>query len=189
VADDATLLRRACRGDESAFCQLFARHQRQIYQYACRMCGPAAADDIVQETFLAVLNGARFDSSKGSVAGYLFGIARHHVLKLVPLQSGTLIQQGDAERVDAAAGEATPFETLAREETIAAVREAIEALPPLYREAIALCDLQELDYETAAQVVGCPIGTVRSRLHRARAVLAARLKADVPRRAYHRHHG
>jgi len=74
--DDAALLRKACKGQEAAFSELYARYQRRIHQYAARMCG-SAADDVVQETFLAILKADGYDPSKGTVAGYLFGIARH----------------------------------------------------------------------------------------------------------------
>ena len=59
------------------------------------------------------------------------------------------------------------------------VRQAVQSLPPVYREVVALCDLQEMDYATVAHVIQCPIGTVRSRLHRARALLLRKL-ASVP---------
>ena len=80
--DDARLLERARQGDETAFSRLFASHQRALYRYAVYMCGDHAGDDIVQETFLAVLRQSdRRDAPTGSVAAYLFGIARHLVMK------------------------------------------------------------------------------------------------------------
>jgi RNA polymerase sigma-70 factor (ECF subfamily) len=72
----------------------------------------------------------------------------------------------------------SPFDELSRAETVDRVRTAIAGLPPVYREAIVLCELNELDYATASAVMDCPIGTVRSRLHRARALLILRL-ADM----------
>src|SRR5207302_6049964 len=69
----------------------------------------------------------------------------------------------------------TPFEDLSRAETVDVVRAAIQSLPPAYREVVVLCELQEMDYADAAAVIGRPIGTVRSRLHRARALLASKL--------------
>ena len=80
--DDAGLLERARRGDAEAFSLLFARCQGPIYRYAAHMCGREAADDVVQETFLAVLRGTgRYDAARGGALGYLFGIARHVVLQ------------------------------------------------------------------------------------------------------------
>jgi RNA polymerase sigma-70 factor, ECF subfamily len=184
---DAALLTRASEGDEAAFGELYARYQRQIYHYAARMCGGAAGDDVVQETFLAVLHpgqstgqgaGARFDPAKGTVAAYLYGIARHHVIKRLDRDGATL-----AEPVDAGAAEAvaspleTPLDAMVRERRVGLVRQAVQSLPPVYREVVALCDLQEMDYATVAHVIQCPIGTVRSRLHRARALLLRKLAA------------
>jgi RNA polymerase sigma-70 factor (ECF subfamily) len=68
---------------------------------------------------------------------------------------------------------------MARERMIGVVRQAVQSLPPAYREVVALCDLQEMDYATVAQVIQCPIGTVRSRLHRARGLLLKKL-STVP---------
>jgi RNA polymerase sigma-70 factor (ECF subfamily) len=177
---EAQLLTQARAGDEQAFGQLFALHQRAIYRYALHMCGAGTADDIVQDTFLAVLKpGGAFDDTRGSVGAYLFGIARHLVLKrLGPRYVAT--SQG-MENVDARpAPDLSALDLLSRDETVAAVRRAIATLPPAFREAIVLCDLDEMDYQTAATVLDCPIGTVRSRLHRARALLAERLSLLRP---------
>ena len=184
--NEAALLARASEGDEAAFGELYARYQRQIFHYAARMCGVAAGDDVVQETFLAVLRqgpstrlraGGGFDPAKGTVAGYLYGIARHHVIKRLDRQGLTLSEPLETAATEAVAPQDTPLETMARERMIAVVREAVQSLPPVYREVVALCDLQEMDYATVAQVIQCPIGTVRSRLHRARGLLSRKLSA------------
>ena len=141
--DEAALLTRASGGDEAAFCELFARYQRQIYHYAERMCGCAAGDDVVQETFLAVLRpSGRFDPTKGTVPAYLFGIARHHVIKRLARQGATLSEPPELVAADAIAPQDTPFEAIARERMIGVVRQAVQSLPPVYREVVALCDLR-----------------------------------------------
>ena len=176
--DEAALLTRASEGDEAAFGELYARYQRQIFHYAARMCGVAAGDDVVQETFLAVLRqGGRFDPAKGTVPAYLYGIARHHVIKRLDRQGMTLSEPLEIMASEAIAPQDTPLETMARERMIGVVRQAVQSLPPAYREVVALCDLQEMDYATVAQVIQCPIGTVRSRLHRARGLLLKKLSA------------
>jgi RNA polymerase sigma-70 factor, ECF subfamily len=187
--DDATLLRSAWNGNASAFCELFDRYQRRIYQYAARMCGRAAADDVVQETFLAVLKAGRFDRSKGTVASYLFGIARHHVIRRLEEHGGDLGGPSDPTDLSVASANESPFDILAREQTVAAVRGAVESLPPLYREVVVLCDLQEMDYAVVADVIQCPIGTVRSRLHRARTLLFAKLTLHIRECELARKHG
>jgi len=176
--DEAALLTLASEGDEAAFGELYARYQRQIFHYAARMCGVAAGDDVVQETFLAVLRqGGRFDPAKGTVPAYLYGIARHHVIKRLDRQGMTLSEPLEIMASEAIARQDTPLETMARERMIGVVRQAVQSLPPAYREVVALCDLQEMDYATVAQVIQCPIGTVRSRLHRARGLLLKKLSA------------
>ena len=172
--DEAELLRRARHGDEAAFAQLFGRYQRAIFRYAAHMCGDAAADDIVQETFLVVLRrGGKFDTIRGTLSAFLFGIARNVILK----QLGDRYQlPGDVEdAVEEASQHANALESITERERIEAVRTAVDSLPPLYREVVALCDLEDVDYESAASALGCPIGTVRSRLHRARAMLTSKL--------------
>ena len=79
----------------------------------------------------------------------------------------------------------TPMMIAEKRERIEQVREAVLALPAEFREAVVLCELEEMSYEEAAQACGCPLGTIRSRLHRGRALLLAKLELlrDVPRRA------
>jgi RNA polymerase sigma-70 factor (ECF subfamily) len=168
-AGDARLVDAMRRGDEAAFGQLYAAHHPAIYRYALRMCGAAAADDVVQETFTALLQGARYDPARGTLAAYLFGVARHHILKRLSItgQESPL----DVDPLD----DATPFDDVSRGQTVDSVRAAIDALPPVYREAIVFCELHEMDYAAAAALMQVPIGTVRSRLHRAKALLCARL--------------
>ena len=176
--DDRALLERVRRGDEHAFARLYARHQSAIYRYALHMCGRTAADDVVQDTFVALFtHPANYDASRGPLLNYLFGIARHHVLKRLAVES--LVDPLD-EIVDVEADHATPLDVVSRSELVAQVRDAIQGLPPAYREAVVLCELQEMDYAAAAAIMQCPIGTVRSRLHRGKAMLTAKLAALHP---------
>lgn len=187
--DDEGLLRLACEGDERAFSELFTRYQRPIYRYAAHMCGTDAGDDVVQETFLALLRQAgRYDPSRGPLVGYLFGIARHFVLKqLASRYESALLSDLDDTIVGAPLeGQPTVLDSLTRAETIETVRTAVHSLPPPYREVIVLCVLQEMDYATAAGIVQCPIGTIRSRLHRARALLTTKLAVTQPVACAHR---
>jgi RNA polymerase sigma-70 factor (ECF subfamily) len=176
--DDAGLLDRARKGDEAAFAELFGRHQRAIYRFAVHMCGTDAGDDIVQETFLAVLQQrGRNDAPRGPVAGYLMGIARHRIWKRLAGASAPVVPLDDDAATASVSADFDALVLLAHTELVAAVRQAVRALPAPYREVVVLCELEELNYADAAGVMGCPIGTVRSRLHRARALLAARLSA------------
>jgi len=177
--EDVGLLEAARRGDAGAFSGLFARYQGPIFRYAAHMCGRDAADDVVQETFLTVLRGTgQYDPSRGPVGGYLFGIARHFVLKrMTSRQMVSFDEEWDESAISMQRDRSTVLDTLTREETVAEVRLAIRSLPPAYREAIVLCELQEMSYEAAAGIAECPVGTIRSRLHRAKALLLAKLSA------------
>jgi RNA polymerase sigma-70 factor (ECF subfamily) len=181
--DDNEFIARARRGDEDAFSRLFARHHRALFRYAAHMCGRAHADDIVQETFLAILRQAgRSDVPRGPAGAYLLGIARHLVLKRLGARYETRETDAIDDEFDEPPAHDAPtaLDAVTRTETIDAVRDAVDALPPAYREAIVLCELEEVDYTAAAAVMGCPIGTVRSRLYRARALLSTTLASLAP---------
>ena len=176
--DEAELVVSARHGDEAAFSELFRRHQRRIFQYASYMCGVESADDVVQETFLAVLRQkSREDTPTGTVAGYLIGIARHVVLKRNRRIPEWAVDNAATELVESS--EPSAFDRLVAKQSVDAIREAVRSLPEAFREAVVLCELQDLDYATAAGLMQCPIGTVRSRLHRARGLLAAKLAATT----------
>jgi len=179
---DDELLLRLRNGDEQAFTALYRRRQGSIYRFALHMSGsPAAAEDIVQEVFLALLREeCGFDPERGTLSGYLFGIARKLVLR--NLERGRSNVPLEAETDEVAPRELAviddPLAGLTRHEAIEALRRAVQALPRRYREVVVLCDLEELDYADAAVALGCPIGTVRSRMHRARALLLEKLQQD-----------
>lgn len=160
------------RGDREAFAALYRRRQGAIYRFALRMCGSqAAAEDITQDVFLTLIRQPRgYDPARGSVAAFLYGIAR----KLVLRRSGR--EQPLEEDADAVAFGEHPDMELVRAEAVESVRAAVLALPLHYREAVVLCELEEMDYAEAAAALGCAVGTVRSRLHRARQMLAQRLR-------------
>jgi RNA polymerase sigma-70 factor (ECF subfamily) len=179
---DDELLLRLRKGDEQAFTALYRRRQGAIYRFALHMSGSSAvAEDIVQEAFLALLREeCGFDPERGTLSGYLFGIARKLVLR--NLERGRSNVPLQAETDEAAPRELAviddPLAGLTRHETIEALRRAVQALPRRYREVVVLCDLEELDYADAAVALGCPIGTVRSRMHRARALLLEKLHQE-----------
>ncbi len=124
-----------------------------------------------------------YDSTRGSLSSYLYGIARNHVLRCLdrnrPFVPMTENDEGEAQGAidEQLVAQDNPLNELARNETIAAVRQAILALPSHYREVVVLCDLHEMSYVEAAEVLGCAVGTVRSRLHRARSLLIEKLRS------------
>ena len=183
TAEDAQLVARLKRGDGAAARGLYERHGNALLRFGMAMSDcRQTAEDVVHDTFLELLRQpSRFDPARGSVQGYLFGIARHQLSRVARVSmreadttAGAPLGSDDA----GAASEEDTGEVLDRARNIELVRAAVYDLPRVHREVIALCDLEELPYATVASILGCPIGTVRSRLSRARALLATRL--DVP---------
>jgi len=175
---DNQLLDRLRAGDEAAFVSLYRRLQGGIFRFALQMSGSeAVAEDVTQEVFLALIRDrCGYDPQRGSLAGYLYGIARKQVLRHIERDRGDVPLAADEEGGPALASGATDVVTdLARQQSIDAVRAAVLALPARYREVVVLCDLEELEYTAAASALGCAVGTVRSRLHRGRALLVEKL--------------
>jgi RNA polymerase sigma-70 factor, ECF subfamily len=179
--NDEDLLRLAVAGDEAAFTALYRRRQQSVYRFALQMSGSrSVAEDVTQEVFLALVrDGHRFDPERGRLVSFLFGIARNHVLRrsereraFIPITEPHEGGEGNVILIT----EGDPLSELTRGELIARVRAAVLTLPAHYREVVVLCDLHEMSYGEAAEVIGCAIGTIRSRLHRARAMLIDRLR-------------
>ena len=185
---DDELLVRVQSGDEEGFLTLYRRRQAGLFRFALHMSGSMPlAEDVTQEVFLALLReGCGYDPERGTLSGYLFGIARKLVLR--HLERARPVVALDLESDDFCQPELAilddPLVDLTRREGIDALRRAVYALPRRYREVVVLCDLEEVDYADAAVALGCPIGTVRSRLHRARGLLLEKLNQERdPRQA------
>lgn len=174
---DERLMARIAAGDEDAFVALYRRRQPAVYRFAWQMSGSTAvAQDVTQEVFLAVMRGAaEFDAERGAVVPFLFGIARNLVHRawrglgprVEPLDTLAAAEPGTHD---------DPADGLVARERVSLVRRAIAALPAHYREVVVLCELEELSYADAAAALDQPVGTIRSRLHRARSLLASKLR-------------
>jgi RNA polymerase sigma-70 factor (ECF subfamily) len=194
---DIELMRRLSFGDESAFLEFYRRHQGGLYRFAVHMCGrPESAADVVQETFLTLIrHSGKFDREKGTPGAFLYGIARNHVRKLREKEGRyvPLIEEGDFSQTYDGAGSPghingnghspanfarpeTALENLERAEIVDKLRDAVLTLPDHYREPVTLCDLEGKSYGEAAALLECPVGTVRSRLNRARSILLEKLR-------------
>ncbi|HKY05631.1 MAG TPA: RNA polymerase sigma factor [Blastocatellia bacterium] len=181
---DDELLRLVIAGNEDAFAALYRKRHGAVYRFALQMSGsPAIAEDVTQEVFLVLIREARsYDSSRGSLSAFLYGIARNYVLRYLKRDRAYVSMAEDAEETtESATGQLVaqqdPLGDLTRNETIEAVRQAVLALPPHYREVVVLCDLHETSYTEAAGILGCAVGTIRSRLHRGRGILVEKLRA------------
>src|SRR5260370_15612120 len=176
---DHDLLKRALGGDEASFTTLYRRRQGSVYRFALQMSGsPSLAEEVTQEVFLTVIRDAgRFDPERGSLLAYLYGIARNHVLRGLQRERShvQLDDEPDCDGSPWTAREDTLGE-LTRGETIESVRRAVLALPANFREVVVLCDLHEMSYVEAAALLGCGVGTVGSRFHRAPGLFREKLK-------------
>jgi RNA polymerase sigma-70 factor (ECF subfamily) len=160
---EAALVREARQGGEQAFLAIYQRHRSPVFQFAWRLTGSqAAAEDVTQECFLALMRGAAFDGDRGGLRTYLFGIVRNLVLRRLRTSEREAEAAADAPaRVDVL-GDLLAAE---RSELVAA---AMAQLPMLQREAVVLFTFEELSLEEIAKITGVDAGAVKSRLHRAR---------------------
>jgi len=175
---DRRLLRLMEAGDEEAFVALYRRRQQSVFRFALQMSGSMEiAEDVTQEVFITLLQSPQiYDESRGSLSSFLYGVARNYVLRKLKRENRLLaLFEGEKEGDESFIADADPLRDLTRDETIKAVQKAILALPQNYREVVVLCDLHELSYAEVAEIVGCAVGTVRSRLHRARGLLIEKL--------------
>jgi RNA polymerase sigma-70 factor (ECF subfamily) len=176
------------KGHEEAFVSLYRRRQPDIYRFVLGMSNSRmVTEDVTQEVFIVLIQQAdRFDRNRGSVRSFLYGIARNRLLQhfarerpYVPYddelpEKGSVLFE-NSSRLEAE----NPLAELTTAEALDDLRQAVLTLPLKYREAVVLCDLQEMNYADAAAVIGCPIGTVRSRLHRGRELLLQKLQSSV----------
>lgn len=183
---DADLLAQVASGRAAreALAELYRRHATTLYRYAWLVSGSdAAAADAVQDSFLAVLEQARgFDPARGSCAAWLCGIARHQALRRFDARA-VVVDDLDALQDDVATHglldlPVLPEDSVARAQALQRLHAAIRALPPHYRDVLILVELQEMSYADAALAVGIELGTVRSRLSRAKARLLELLQPD-----------
>jgi RNA polymerase sigma-70 factor (ECF subfamily) len=169
---DEELYRLMRKGNQRAFAALYERREPALYRYALHMTGSrTAAEEVAQEVFVRLLGPhLHFDDRRGSLEGYMYGVARNLVR--------VLRRKGSVEEVVEQSTEHDILGDLIKDQATTALYRALDDLPEHYRDAVVLCDLEERSYEDASRLMECPVGTVRSRLHRARALLASRLKPE-----------
>jgi RNA polymerase sigma-70 factor (ECF subfamily) len=181
--EDTRAVGRCLAGETDAFGEIVGRYENRIFATVFRIVGNAEdARDLAQEAFLRAFSkldtfkeGARFSTWLYTIA---LNLTRSELRKRKALKNRPPLSlhalEGSRLADPPAPGEA-PEEILGREELHGMALREIEALDPESREVVVLRDMQDLSYEEIAEVVGCPVGTVRSRLHRARSTLRARL--------------
>lgn len=180
AAQAVTLLRALARGEQPALEQLYRQEAAAVYRYALALAGDAAAAaDATQDAFVVLAEKpTAFDATRGTLGAYLAGIARHALLALWRRQGRDV--EADEDALAARADEAaTPEERLVQQQDLQQLWSALRALPWSQREAVVLVDLQGRAYLEAAQIAGCELNTLRTRVLRGRQRLAATLGAAV----------
>jgi RNA polymerase sigma-70 factor (ECF subfamily) len=185
---DIRLVERAQSGDVRAFEALVRRYERWVFTLALRMVGDRGeAEDMAQDVFLKAYAGLSGFRGSSRFSTWLYAIASHHCLNYLasrarrPVPESTLGPAGSdvddppglIER--AADGAPRADEILERQETARQVQEALQGLTGDHRLVLILREIQGLSYEEIAEAIGAEVGTVRSRLHRARMALKLRL--------------
>ena len=186
---DAQLVERMVQRDECAFLDLYDRHRHAVHRFLIHMTGSlTVAEELTQEVFVIVLDAlvsgkfGRFDPGKGTLEGYLLGIARNlgrrefsRNMRLVSLDSILEISEGEPF-IQNLRQDDQFWDDLTLRADLRRLQAAILELPPHYREVVVLCSLQERSYQDAAGILQCSEGTIASRMNRARALLAAKLR-------------
>ncbi|MFQ6049101.1 MAG: RNA polymerase sigma factor [Phycisphaerae bacterium] len=185
--DDAVLVRQCQKGDLTAFEPLVVKYQDRIFNLCWRLCGDRqAAEDLTQEAFLKAFEGLRQFRGKSGFFTWLYRIAANLALSY-RRNERRQINIGSSGSLEDLAGQAAKLRravaleqersdtAVERDETRRIVWEAIQSLEDGYREVLVLRDMEAFDYAQIAEVLQMPIGTVKSRLHRARMALRDKL--------------
>lgn len=185
--DDHQLLAATLTGDEAAFKELVRRYQNQITNYVYRMLNDYdRAVDLAQETFVRVYTSAERYQATYSFSTYIYRIAHNLAIselrqrkrrRLIPFP--TFFSDKDSEEVEVEIEDKRQVladDSMIADERRIAVQKAIASLPEKYRAALVLCDIEEKSYEEISEVLDLPVGTVKSRINRARNLLKEKLK-------------
>jgi RNA polymerase sigma-70 factor (ECF subfamily) len=189
--EDEALVDAARKGDMQAYGSLVAKYQDRIYNMVLRMCGRVAdAEELTQDVFLRALERISQFRGRSGFYTWLFRVAANLVLShrrragRVHFHSLTTDERFEETQADSLTAEMAARRNPAPEaaamsaETESRVLAALETLDEDFRLVVVLCDVEEMDYARAADVIGVPVGTVKSRLHRARCILRDKL-ADL----------
>jgi RNA polymerase sigma-70 factor (ECF subfamily) len=177
---DDQLLALARAGDDRALEALLERHKAQVYRFGLKMCrDPEDAKDVLQDTLLAMARGVRDFRGASSMSTWLYSIARSHCIKKrrrkEPGQDRSLDDDGADEAARVATSTAGPDEALAGKQVEDALEQALAELDPMYRDVLVLRDIEGLTAPEVAEVLGLSVQAVKSRLHRARLSVRARM--------------
>lgn len=189
---DARLVLRCQANDAAAFNEIVARYKNKIYNYICRMVGVTAeAEDLAQETFVRAYMSIHSFQSRASLNTWLFRIAtnlcidyqrKSYRAKAMTAQFYRENTEATDEVGDLPDERFEPQRSLLSKELADQLDRALQALPEKLRTVMLLYDVEGLSYEEIAQIVDCPLGTVKSRLFHARTALRAKLAPYIDER-------
>jgi RNA polymerase sigma-70 factor (ECF subfamily) len=173
---DSELVNRFKNGDRDAFTALYRAHHRAVFRFALYLTGSREqAGEVTQDVFVWLIHHpAAFQPDRGDLPAFLGGVARQMIRR----------RRRDEQKwlpLDETAAAAAPPPEIADAEDAAELWRAIASLPERYREAVILCDMEEMSNQQAASVLGCAVGTVWSRLHRAHQLLQRKLQGQKVR--------
>ncbi len=190
--DDAALVAGSRKGDMQAFASLVVKYQHRVFNTIYRMCSDrSAAEELAQETFLKALERIRQFRGASSFYTWLFRIAvnltlthrrRSARIKFHSIGDGGELagtQAGALSAMMKAGGDPSPLAAAISKETRQCVLEALEELDEEFRVVVVLRDIEDMDYSTIAHVLDVPVGTVKSRLCRARHALRDKLAGRI----------
>jgi RNA polymerase sigma-70 factor (ECF subfamily) len=186
-ADDERFLERLRQRDEAAFAQLVERNQGPIYRLLLRMLrNPAEAEDVAQDVFVSAFKALDSFRGESALSTWLYRIAQNHAKNRIKYlarrtrdTARTPISRDEGTPGNSAQGpeEVQPDTTALAHEAERHLEQALAQLDDDQRELIELRDAEHLSYDEIVQLTGLPLGTVKSRLHRARLALAQRFSA------------
>jgi len=178
---DQEIVQRCLSGDADAYAGLVERYGGRVYNIALRITrDPDAARDCAQDAFIRAYRALHQYDPAYSFGPWLYRIATNASLNYVQRAHGRELTVEELPE-DSEPPDAGPELLAVRREEVQEVLAAMAELPPAYRAALTLRHLQQLSYQEVADVLGLPLGTVKTHLHRARAALRARLAARRPR--------
>ena len=180
LAEHLTVLR-AQLGDREAYSALFARYNRRLLYYLRRLVGPTDADDVLQEVWMTVIKKLAALERAEAFKPWLYRIAHNRAISRLRRRPGEvpLDEVPEEREIDPATSPADEDERAFDAYDAAALHRGLARLSPAHREVLTLRFLERLSYQEIAEVVGCTLGTVRSRIHYAKRSLHDRL-ASAP---------
>ena len=165
--EDLACLTAIARGDRAAFERLYRRYYDRLFRFVLRVTGRMnLAEDVINDTMMVIWRKAGEYRAAAQASTWIFGIAYRKALKALSRESRVLEYVDEVPEM-----EAPPPEALDRDGLHAAIRQAVMHLPPEHRAVVDLTFFFNRSYEEVAQILDCPVGTVKSRMFHARAKL------------------